>query len=147
MTSNYDQLIVCRFLQGIGLGGEIPVASTYISEILRADRRGGRFLTYQIIFPVGIVDVRRRRRLGGAALRLAMDVRHRRATGIVALVMQRVCPESPRWLASQGRLDEADTIVTGIERHRFASRRAAVAAGAGAAVQPLGQQDPLAGTV
>jgi Major Facilitator Superfamily len=54
-THNYDQLIVCRFLQGIGLGGEIPVASTYISEILRADRRGGRFLTYQVIFPVGLL--------------------------------------------------------------------------------------------
>ena len=54
-TSSYEQLIACRFLQGIGLGGEIPVASTYISEILRADRRGGRFLTYQIIFPCGLL--------------------------------------------------------------------------------------------
>lgn len=54
-TTNTEQLMVCRFLQGIGLGGEIPVASTYISEILRADRRGARFLSYQIIFPVGLL--------------------------------------------------------------------------------------------
>ncbi len=54
-TTSYDQLFICRFFEGIGLGGEIPVASTYISEILRADRRGGRFLTYQIIFPCGLL--------------------------------------------------------------------------------------------
>ena len=41
-TTSYDQLFWCRFVEGIGLGGEIPVASTYISEILRAERRGGR---------------------------------------------------------------------------------------------------------
>jgi hypothetical protein len=54
-TQNYEQLFVLRFLEGIGLGGEIPVASTYISEILRAERRGGRFLAYQMIFPVGLL--------------------------------------------------------------------------------------------
>ena len=53
-TQSYEQLFVCRFFEGIGLGGEIPVASTYISEILRADRRGGRFLSYQMIFPIGL---------------------------------------------------------------------------------------------
>jgi putative MFS transporter len=114
-THSYDQLIVCRFLQGIGLGGEIPVASTYISEILRADRRGGRFLTYQIIFPVGllmsgVVGASVVPRFGWQWMFIIGAL-----PGIVALVMQRFCPESPRWLASQGRLDEADVIMTEIE--------------------------------
>jgi MFS transporter, putative metabolite:H+ symporter len=114
-TSSYDQLIVCRFLQGIGLGGEIPVASTYISEILRADRRGGRFLTYQIIFPVGllmsgVVGATVVPRFGWQWMFIIGAL-----PGIVALVMQRFCPESPRWLASQGRLGEADIIMTEIE--------------------------------
>jgi putative MFS transporter len=115
-TTSYDQLFVCRFLEGIGLGGEIPVASTYISEILRADRRGGRFLTYQIIFPVGllmsgIVGASVVPRFGWQWMFIIGAI-----PAVVALVMQRYCPESPRWLASKGRLGEADAIVTEIER-------------------------------
>jgi MFS transporter, putative metabolite:H+ symporter len=114
-TSSYDQLIIARFIQGIGLGGEIPVASTYISEILRADRRGGRFLTYQIIFPVGLLMAG----IAGASVVPRYGWQWMfilgAIPGIVALVMRRLCPESPRWLASRGRLDEADAIVTEIE--------------------------------
>jgi len=115
-TQNYEQLFVCRFLQGIGLGGEIPVASTYISEILRADRRGARFLSYQIIFPVGLL-------MSGVIGALVVPSFGWQwmfiigaLPGIVALIMQRYCPESPRWLAAKGRLGEADAIVTDIER-------------------------------
>jgi MFS transporter, putative metabolite:H+ symporter len=54
-AQNYEQLFWFRFVEGIGLGGEIPIASAYISEILRAERRGGRFLTYQMIFPIGLL--------------------------------------------------------------------------------------------
>jgi MFS transporter, putative metabolite:H+ symporter len=115
-THSYDQLFVCRFFEGIGLGGEIPVASTYISEILRADRRGGRFLTYQIIFPVGLLMSG----VVGASVVPRFGWQWMFIIGalpaIVALVMQRYCPESPRWLASKDRLGEADAIVTDIER-------------------------------
>jgi putative MFS transporter len=115
-TTSYDQLFVCRFVEGIGLGGEIPVASTYISEILRADHRGGRFLSYQIIFPVGLLMSG----VIGATVVPRFGWQWMFVIGalpaIVALVMQRFCPESPRWLASKGRLGEADAIVTEIER-------------------------------
>jgi putative MFS transporter len=115
-TTNYDQLIVCRFLQGIGLGGEIPVASTYISEILRADRRGARFLSYQIIFPfglllAGVVGALVVPRFGWQWMFVIGAI-----PAVVALTMRRFCPESPRWLASRGRFAEADANLTEIER-------------------------------
>jgi MFS transporter, putative metabolite:H+ symporter len=115
-THSYEQLFVCRFFEGIGLGGEIPVASTYISEILRAERRGGRFLAYQMIFPVGLLGAG----IAGAVVvpRLGWQAMFfiGAVPAFVALFLQRYCPESPRWLASKGRFGEADAILTDIER-------------------------------
>src|ERR1019366_3873439 len=52
---SYWVLIVLRFLQGIGLGGELPVAATYINEIAKTHRRGRFVLLFQAIFPAGFL--------------------------------------------------------------------------------------------
>jgi putative MFS transporter len=115
-TSNYQELFVCRFLEGIGLGGEIPVASTYISEILRADRRGGSFLSYQIIFPVGLLGAG----IIGALVVPTLGWQWMFIIGaipaLISLVLRRYCPESPRWLAQKGRVEEAEKVMAEIER-------------------------------
>jgi putative MFS transporter len=115
-TSNYPELVTCRFFEGLGLGGEIPVASTYISEILRADRRGRSFLSYQLIFPLGLLGAG----IAGAAIVPHWGWQAMFVIGAVpafaSLILRRWCPESPRWLASKGRLDEADRTLTEIER-------------------------------
>lgn len=33
-------LLIFRFLQGVGTGGEVPVASAYINEFIGAEKRG-----------------------------------------------------------------------------------------------------------
>ena len=139
-TQSYEQLFVCRFLQGIGLGGEIPVASTYISEILRADRRGARFLTYQIIFPVGllmsgVIGALVVPRFGWQWMFIIGAL-----PAIVALVMQRYCPESPRWLAANGRLAEAAANLDTIERAVSRDGAVPLPAVPQITVKPLGGQ-------
>ena len=43
-TGNVTQLFICRMIQGIGVGGEMPVAAAYISELSKAKGRGRFFL-------------------------------------------------------------------------------------------------------
>jgi putative MFS transporter len=116
IAQNYDQMFWSRFVQGIGLGGEVPIAAAYISEIARNDNRGRFFSLYEIIFPIGILAVG----LAGAWIIPHFGWRWMFIVGavpaLVAATMQRTCPESPRWLAARGRLVEADRALSAIER-------------------------------
>src|SRR5262245_45875787 len=52
---DYGSLLVLRTIQGIGLGGEVPVAAVFISELAKAQRRGRFVLLYELVVPVGLV--------------------------------------------------------------------------------------------
>jgi putative MFS transporter len=41
---SFNVLLAFRFIQGIGVGGEMPVAATYISELSKAHGRGRFFM-------------------------------------------------------------------------------------------------------
>jgi putative MFS transporter len=112
---NYESLLVFRTIQGFGLGGEVPIAAVYISEITRAKGRGRFVLLYELIFSVGVVAAGVLGywlvpSLGWQAMFLIG------ASPLVLIwVLLRHVPESPRWLASHGRLAEADATLAGIE--------------------------------
>src|SRR5256885_5117685 len=40
---SYESMLVFRFTHGLGLGGEVPIAPAYLSQIAKADRRGRFF--------------------------------------------------------------------------------------------------------
>ncbi len=46
-------MMVLRFIQGLGLGGAIPVLATYVNEFANSRRRGQPVLCYQCAFAIG----------------------------------------------------------------------------------------------
>jgi MFS transporter, putative metabolite:H+ symporter len=114
-ADDYDTLFWIRFVQGIGLGGEVPIMAAYVNEFAKAERRGRFSLGLQILFAFGLLGA------GAAALWVvpnwgwqAMFV----IGGIPALLvipMRSILPESPRWLASRGRFADADAAIKRIE--------------------------------
>lgn len=113
---NFASLAVSRVLQGIGIGGEIPVAATYINEIAHSKTRGRFFLMYEAAFAFGylactLLAVLLVSRYGWHVMFLIGA-----CPAFVAAIMRRMLPESPRWLASKGRTKEAEEIVDQMER-------------------------------
>jgi len=115
IAGSFSVLLACRFVQGIGIGGEMPVAAAYISELSRARGRGRFFLLYEMIFPVGLMAAGQLGAwlvpaFGWQAIFLIGSIPCLIITALVARL-----PESPRWLISKGRLLEAGVIVKQIE--------------------------------
>lgn len=106
---------IFRFLQGIGLGGEVPIAAAYINEFAKAERRGRFFILYELSFSFGLllvailgyftVPV-----IGWRALFFFGGI-----PAVLVVFLRRLLPESPRWLIEHGRAAEADEIVSAIE--------------------------------
>ncbi|KAI5913285.1 MFS transporter [Thauera sp. 2A1] len=108
-------LMLFRFLQGLGTGGEVPVASAYINEFVGAEKRGRFFLLYEVIFPIGLM-------FAGMAGYFLVPIYGWKAMFVVGLVpsiltipLRWFLPESPRWLASRGRIKEAEAVVQLLE--------------------------------
>jgi putative MFS transporter len=115
LAGNFSTLLACRLVQGIGVGGEMPVAATYINELSRAHGRGRFFLLYEMIFPLGLMATGQI----GAWLVPAYGWKTIFLLGgvpglLITFLVARL-PESPRWLISKGRLREAETIVEQVE--------------------------------
>ena len=112
---DYKSLLAFRALQGIGLGGEVPVAAVFISELAKARGRGRFVLLYELVFPVGLVAAS----LAGLWIVPHLGWQYMFVVGalpgLLALVLRRLIPESPRWLATRGRNAEAESAMKHIE--------------------------------
>jgi MFS transporter, putative metabolite:H+ symporter len=112
---DYNSLLLFRTIQGIGLGGEVPVAAVFISELAKAQGRGRFVLLYELVFPIGLVAAS----LVGLWVVPHLGWQYMFVIGalpaLLALVLRRLLPESPRWLAVRGRDGEAQAAMTLIE--------------------------------
>ncbi|MGE5261198.1 MAG: MFS transporter [Actinomycetota bacterium] len=122
---NFASFAVFRLLTGAGIGGEYTAIASTIQEFVPARYRGWTDLVINGSFWIGAA-------LGaGASIVLLdpsvlpQDLGWRAAFfigaafGLGILVMRTWIPESPRWLMTHGKLDEAHEILDSIEnRHR-----------------------------
>ena len=114
-AGNYEILFLLRFLQGIGVGGEVPVAATYINEMSQSKGRGRFFVMYELIFPLGLMAAAQLGayivpRFGWQYLFVAGGL-----PGLVILAFMVRLPESARWLIAKGRWADAERTIARLE--------------------------------
>src|SRR5256712_9580677 len=134
LSWNLASFALFRFFTGAGIGGEYTAINSSIQELVPARYRGWTDLVINGSFWIGTA-------LGAAGSLvlldpnvLAPDLGWRLAfligalLGLVIFLMRLWLPESPRWLMTHGRVEDARAVLDGIERefrargHRFEAK-------------------------
>jgi len=117
LVGGLAMLLVLRFFVGLGLGAELPVASTYVSEFAPRRIRGRLIVILEAFWAVGWTAAA----LIGYFVIPASESGWRWAfalgavPAVYAIIVRWGLPESPRWLASRGKIAEAERIVSRFE--------------------------------
>lgn len=145
---NWSFFVAARFIGGLGIGASSVLGPMYIAEIAPPAKRGRLvgFFQFNIVFGIllayfsnyivgtfGLGDAEWRWKLGVPAI-----------PAFIFLLLLFSIPESPRWLAQQGRVAEAETVLRdgGDENYRkdLAEIVASMDARHGGSTEPLFQK-------
>jgi putative MFS transporter len=122
MGAQSSALAICfwRFVAAIGVGAEIVVVDAYLSELMPKSMRGRGFAISKAIQYLAVplaailatlVAKKTILGFGGWQVMLVIPM----IGAVLIWWVRRGLPESPRWLAGHGRVDEARAILDGIE--------------------------------
>lgn len=145
LATSLAMLIVLRFIIGLGLGAELPVASTLVSEFAPRRIRGRMVVILEAFWAVGWIAAA----TIGAFVVTADENGWRWALAIgmvptlYALYVRKGLPESVRFLERKGRHAEAERVVTDFESDVPAAELARIDAAAAAETTTV--RDQLSG--
>lgn len=115
LAQGFGMLLVFRFFTGLGLGGELPAASTLVSEFSPAKARGRMVVLLESFWAWGWI-------LAALIAYLVIPVYGWRVAfflgavpALYAAYLRRGVPESPRYLEQSGNSGAADKIVSKME--------------------------------
>ncbi|MFF0267201.1 MFS transporter [Kribbella sp. NPDC004536] len=132
LAPGYAVLAVGRFVVGVGLGGEIAAGMTMLSELVSTKYRGavvaslnvgaggfGNVVSFGfaavVLGPLGNF-------FGGPHNSWRWMFALLVLPALLVLVYRRYLPETPRYLASRGRIDEANGVLTRLANGRLKDR-------------------------
>jgi MFS transporter, putative metabolite:H+ symporter len=116
LAPTFETLLAARVIAGLGLGGELPVVATLVSEFSPRAQRGRMIVLLESFWAYGTLAA------GLVALFVLPQFGWRGAFIVAALpalyvaYLRSALPESPRYLTERGRTAEADAIVRRVER-------------------------------
>lgn len=148
LVNDYTNFVIARVITGVGVGADLAIVNTYINELAPVNARAkytsfifimsslgavlgiwlGLYLTTPpTAFPLGLpfatgLESGWRIMYGIGAL-----------LALVGVLMRFQLPESPRWLITRGRLEDAESVVAKMEEQ--ASRRLPELPPAGPAIE------------
>src|ERR1700688_2206662 len=114
-AQDMNQLIWCRFVQGLGLGAEIVVGYSTLTEFVPPKSRG-RWLSFMAFIVVAgfpataILGYLIIPSFGWRPMFVIAGI-----GSLIVWYLRKNLPESPRWLESQGRTAEAESLMQSIE--------------------------------
>jgi putative MFS transporter len=116
LAPTFETLLAARIVAGLGLGGELPVVATLVSELSPRAQRGRMIVLLESFWAYGTILA------GIVAITVVANYGWRWGFAVGAIpalyvaYLRRALPESPRFLAEKGRAPEADAVVRRVER-------------------------------